>query len=202
MRFPVPAYCLLPTANTQTNKYKMRDPLFFIALLPTEHIQQEVTSFKNICAERFKASHALTSPPHITLIPPFPWPATKLNKLGNTLDNFAAVQKSFEVQLKDFNCFKPRVLFVDVLPNPLLLNLQKALIEHLEESVGLKDERNNRFHAHMTIAHRDLRHWVFSEAWEYFSQQRYTRIFIAQQLSLMEHSRGHWQVYESYDLID
>lgn len=178
----------------------MRDTLFFIALIPDETIQREVTGFKRECELRFNASHALTSPPHITLHPPFPWPDSKLDILGDALDGFAAQMEPFAIELKGFNCFKPRVIFVDVKPNDKLKKMQVELTEHLKNSVGLNDERGIRFHAHMTIAHRDLKHWIFPEAWSYFSNQDYVRTFRAENISLMEHKHGRWEVYEDYPL--
>ncbi len=178
----------------------MRDPLFFIALLPDEAIQKEVTAFKKECADKFKASHALTSPPHITLHPPFPWPMNRLSELGDVLDDFAANQQPFEIQLSGFSCFKPRVLFVDVKHNDKLQGLQKSLLLHLNETLNLKDEKAVRFHAHMTIAHRDLQHWIFPEAWAWFSGKSYDRKFTVENISLMEHNRGRWEVYEDYPI--
>lgn len=180
------------------NNHRMREPLFFIALLPSDDIQREVTNFKKDCAHRFNASHALKTPPHLTLIPPFPWPRTRLGELGDALDDFALEQSAFEVELYNFNCFKPRVIFVDVVENQQLKDLQSALFYYLEKSVNLTDERGNRFHPHMTIAHRDLQHWIFPEAWAYFSKMEYRRKFQVDRISLMEHVHGRWEIYEEY----
>lgn len=176
----------------------MREPLFFIALLPPEDIQQEVTNFKRDCASRFKSGHALKTSPHLTLIPPFSWPLTRLGDLGDALQNFASVQTSFEVALKDFSSFPPRVIFVDVVENGQLKTLQSGLFQHLKETVGLEDERGRHFHPHMTIAHRDLKPTVFQDAWSYFSGLGYRRSFRAEDLTLLEHVNHRWQVYEDY----
>ena len=176
----------------------MRDPLFFIALLPTEDIQQEVTNFKLDCARRFNASHALKTPPHLTLIPPFPWPQARLGELGGALDDFANCQTTFEVKLQNFNYFQPRVIFVDVVENQQLEKLQLALFHHLKKSVGLEDERGNRFHPHMTIAHRDLKPGEFPKAWAHFSKIEYRRTFKAEKLTLLEHLNSRWEICEDF----
>ncbi|MFQ5448773.1 MAG: 2'-5' RNA ligase family protein, partial [Saprospiraceae bacterium] len=88
-----------------------KDLLFFIALLPDEEIRREYTPYKNDCARKFGTSHALKSPPHITLVPPFRWREEQLEALKDTLDLFALGQEPFEVQLRHFNCFKPRVIY-------------------------------------------------------------------------------------------
>jgi 2'-5' RNA ligase len=176
----------------------MKDPLFFIALLPGEAIEREVTAFKQACARLFHASHALKSPPHITLIPPFPWNPANLAKLADALDDFAARQSMFPVELHDFDCFKPRVIFIKPLPNEQLDNLQATLESHLEKTVGWKDERSRGFHPHLTIAHRDLKHWLFPKAREHFSAVEYRRTFDADRLTLLEHLKGRWEIYEEY----
>lgn len=176
----------------------MRDPLFFIAVLPPDDIQREVTNFKKDCARLFKASHALKTPPHLTLIPPFPWHRTRLGEVGDALDDFALDQSPFDIELTNFNSFPPRVIFVDVFENQQLKDLQLALFHHLKKTVGLADERGNRFHPHMTIAHRDLKKSVFPEAWAYFSAREYERSFTAEKITLLEHLNGKWEVLEEF----
>ena len=53
------------------NQKKDHFSRFFIAILPPETIQREITDFKEEIARDFKSSHALKSPPHITLLMPF-----------------------------------------------------------------------------------------------------------------------------------
>lgn len=176
----------------------MRDPLFFIALLPGERLQREVTAFKQYCADHFGANHALTSPPHITLVPPFFWNISKLPELSEALDDFAAEQTPFEVKLHDFGCFSPRVIFIDIAPNRKLSALAASLEAHLERRTGLKRETDHDFNPHMTIAHRDLQSRVFPKAWAYFSKKEYRRTFKAGGLTLLRHERGRWETEESY----
>jgi 2'-5' RNA ligase len=175
-----------------------RDPLFFIAALPREDIQQEVTRFKQDCERLFHASHALKTPPHLTLIPPFTWPRTRLGELANALDDFALSQSELEIELRGFDCFKPKVIFIDVVVNQRLKDLQSSLFHHLEKSVRFVDERSNRFHPHVTIAHRDLNPAVFPPAWAYFSKIEYRRTFQLDRITLLEHVRGRWEMFEEY----
>jgi len=58
-------------------------PLFFVALLPPEDLQREISAFKKHIANTWGACHALKSPPHITLQPPFDWPENELASLKN-----------------------------------------------------------------------------------------------------------------------
>lgn len=172
--------------------------LFFLALLPGSPVEREVTAFKEVCAQLFQASHALKSPPHITLIPPFRWPSQQLPVLAGALQDFAARQKSFDITLRGFNCFEPGVIFVDVVENQQLKMLQSGLFHFLQQAFGLPDERGKRFHPHMTIAHRDLKPTVFPKAWEHFSNLDYQRTFSVDRLTLLEHAERMWQAREEF----
>ena len=177
----------------------MQHPLYFIALLPDLEIQQEVTAFKQECAVQFNASHALKSPPHITLIPPFRWNPKEMEKLKLSLVDFAFDQLSFSIYLNGFASFPPRVLFVDVEQNETLVALQSDLLKHLQQQLHFKNKNAQRFHPHMTIAHRDLEEAVFPTAWAYFSKIKYERQCLAGDLVLLQHINRKWEILERFD---
>lgn len=178
----------------------MYDPLFFIALLPGLEIQKEVTEFKNACAEKFDACHAFKSPPHITLQSPFRWPMKQIDKLENSLADFSENQFSFFVNLKNFAAFPPRVIYVDVVKNENLKSLHGDLELYLLENINLKNKRSHGFNPHMTIAHRDLKENIFPVAWNYFSEQKYERNFLAERLTLLKHINRKWEIWREFDL--
>lgn len=179
----------------------MKEVLFFIAIVPDAQIQQEVTEFKNYLAEHFGASHALKSPPHITLFPPFKWPQDRVEALLEILHDFATGETRFEIILKNFNAFAPRVIYVDVMRNELLQNLQQKLENQLEKKFELKNDRGHHgFNPHMTIAHKDLKRWLFAAAWQYFSLQHYARIFEVENITLLRHNGSHWDIYKQFSL--
>ncbi|GIV30925.1 MAG: hypothetical protein KatS3mg029_0276 [Saprospiraceae bacterium] len=173
-------------------------PLYFIAVLPGEEIQQEVMAFKQYCCTHFGACHALKSPPHITLVPPHRWAEEVLPQLEEVLDLFALGQEPFEVELQDFAAFAPRVIYVDVSPNPSLRALHRHLLAKLERSMEFRDERAHRFHPHMTIAHRDLDRQAFRRAWAHFSLVEYRRRFTVDQLVLLEHRDKRWHIRRAF----
>ena len=179
----------------------MKDALFFIAIVPDAQIQQEVTEFKQYLAEHFGASHALKSPPHITLFPPFKWPQDRVEALLAMLRDFAAPEARFEIMLKNFNAFAPSVIYVDVMPNELLQNFQQRLENQLEKEFDLKNDRGHHgFNPHMTIAHKDLKHGLFAEAWQYFSLQHYARTFEVENIALLQHNGRRWDIYKQFSL--
>lgn len=179
----------------------MKDILFFIAVLPDEQIQQEVTTFKNYLATHFDASHALRTPPHITLFPPFKWQSNRVNALINALDDFAAEKVSFTLALKNFGSFPPRVIYVDIEKSESLQLLQQDLEIFLSEKLHLKNERNQHgFNPHMTIAHKDLHRELYPEAWAYFSKQTYQRAFLVEAITLLQFKNGRWESYQTFPL--
>lgn len=173
--------------------------LFFVALLPDEAIQQEVTALKGVAAEQFGSSHALKSPPHITIIPPFRLSVAQLPALEHTLSLAASQLAPFPVRLNGFDHFGRRVIFVDVGMDEPLLNSYRLTSEVFHQQLGLKPD-SRPFHAHMTVAFKDLHPSVYPKAWAYFSSQPYKRTFMAQALTLLKHSGQRWEPQGSYKL--
>ncbi len=176
----------------------MSEKLFFIALVPPEPISREVEAFKQLARERFHSERALRSPAHITLFPPFFWQETKSGLLKEVLKEFAAEQFPFEVELRHFACFKPRVIFIHPLLSPSFEHLHTALALRLEDRLGLFSEDKRSFHPHMTIAFKDLKREVFPEAWAYFGKISYHRTFLADRLALLNHRSHNWEIDEVY----
>lgn len=175
------------------------DALYFIAVVPDEKIAGEVTAFKQYIASHFGASHALKSPPHITLFPPFKRPENQEHALFDALLLFAARHSPFVLHLKGFNCFSPRVLYVDMEPNPALREIQGELEKHLGEMLGLRSDRSHGFNPHMTIAHKDLSRSQFQPAWAHFSNLSYERSCDIDALTLVKHNGRMWEAYRDFE---
>ncbi|MDB5241149.1 MAG: 2-5 ligase [Spirosoma sp.] len=167
--------------------------LYFIALLPDQVIQDEVTAFKQTALERFESGQALKSPPHITLIPPFRSNETQFS----ALQSLANKEKPFQVDLRNFDRFSSRVIYVNVLPHPTLLHHQKRLADLCSSQWGIIPD-SRPFHPHMTVAFKDLKRSVFPEAWAYFSTLSYERFFMAQAFTLLVHSGQRWEVDKTF----
>lgn len=175
-----------------------RHPLYFIAVLPPEEIQAEITAFKEQIAGKWGPRHALRSPPHITLFPPFAWPDKQLPALTKSLGSFAKGLPAFYLELKNFEAFPPRVIFVKPLRNKQLELLFQKLIRHLELNFHYTDERNARpFHPHMTIAHRDVPEDLFPAIWTAFRDKSYERIFRVNAIVLLKQENGRWETFQT-----
>lgn len=170
--------------------------LYFIALLPDLTIQDEVTGFKQIAKERFNTAHALKSPPHITLIPPFRSDQTDFSALQIAAD----AQHSFSIQLQDFDHFGSRVIFVNVAAELSLLACQEQLAAFCADQFAITPDPRP-FHPHMTVAFKDLKRSIFPEAWTYFSAQSYQRSFVADALTLLVHTGQQWTVKQQFPFV-
>jgi 2'-5' RNA ligase len=169
--------------------------MYFIALVFPAEINLQVMKWKLWMKEKFGCEAALRSPAHITLIPPC-WMKPELeNDLILSINRFAANQHKFQVRLANFSNFKPRVIFVDVVPSGTLTVLQKDLGEFLlslDKYPFKPDERS--FHPHVTIATRDLYKRDFYEAWEVFKEKSFEAEWLADSISLLRHNKKNWDV--------
>ncbi|MEZ5038319.1 MAG: 2'-5' RNA ligase family protein [Saprospiraceae bacterium] len=178
----------------------MLSELYFIAIIPPAELQAEVTAFKQYAAQHFGSSHALKSPPHITLIPPFRWPDDRLAQLNYALANHSIQAERFSIDLQHFSSFPPSVIYVNISPNEHLNSFQNQLKKHLATTLGLQNESTFGFHPHMTVAFKDLKESHFPDAWAYFSRQQYQRSFQVSSYTLLSHTGQFWQIDQSFDL--
>lgn len=167
--------------------------LYFIALLPDSIIQEEVTAYKQTAHARFGSGHALKSPPHVTLVPPFRTERTAFSAIQAVADE----QVAFPVDLRNFDRFGHRVIFVDVVPRPDLLACQQRLTVFCANQFGIPPD-TRPFHPHMTVAFKDLKRTAFPDAWAYFSTQVYERTFTANAFTLLAHTGQHWTIEQTF----
>ena len=169
--------------------------MYFIALAAPDEINDEVLKWKQFMKDRFECTVALRSPAHITLIPPF-WMEDDLeNDLKNATREFSMQQTPFEINLSGFDSFKPRVIYVHVLPNATLQIVQAQLEDFVVQKklfAVRKEER--KFHPHITIATRDLHKGSFREAWDIFKDKKYEAGWFANSISLLKHNQKKWDV--------
>jgi 2'-5' RNA ligase len=169
--------------------------MYFIAIVAPANVNEQVLKWKHYMRDHFGCSVALRSPAHVTLIPPF-WMKEGLEQeMANDLAAFAAQQSAFPVALKDFDAFKPKVIFVHVVANPALEALKTSLEDFLLSKRKYPVKKESRpFHPHVTIANRDLRKKDFPPAFEHFSRTAYEVEFLAGGISLLKHDGNQWVV--------
>lgn len=174
--------------------------LYFIAVVPPQKISEEVTKLKDYVAEVYESKAALRSPPHITLYMPFRWDETKENILETHLQDFLSVKTSFELSLRGFDAFPPRVIFINVEQSQELEDLQENIRGVMtKEILNLQEgNRSKPFHPHLTIAFRDLRKSLFKKAWKEFESSCFNAVFRVDGISLLKHDGTNWQIHNTF----
>lgn len=159
---------------------------YFIAILPPPGIFEKIEAIKEELYREFRLKGALRSPSHITLHRPFEWKAEKEDFLVNTLRDFT-FKKKFNIELKGFDCFQPRVIFVNVLKNEELSNLHYQLTGYSKRQLGLFNESEDLrgFHPHVTVAFRDLKKQLFYKLWEQYQHKNFQESFNYMGFSLL-----------------
>ncbi len=170
--------------------------LFFLAVLPPLNIQEEVKKIKLTFKNQYGSEHALNSPAHLTLVPPFQWPAEKENLLADSLDQFSLNEEIFDVELHGMGAFKPRVIYIDVVKNKLLYNLYDRLRNFLDYKWNISDllGGSKPFNPHMTVAFRDLTKENFYMAWDEFKNRDFQAFFTVDKIVLLVHGQKQWEV--------
>ncbi|SKB16181.1 conserved hypothetical protein [Planktothrix sp. PCC 11201] len=183
---------------------KTSEKLFFLALLPPQPIQDHITEIKHYFAQTYNSCHALKSPPHITLQPPFKWLIEDLPTLEQHLTTFAINHTPIPITLSGFNAFPPRVLFVDVIKTPELINLQQQLMDNLAQQLNIVDEvsKKRSFSPHITVAFKDLSRIAFKAAWLEFAQRPIYFEFTVPQLTLLIHNGQTWNIKTQFPYLD
>jgi 2'-5' RNA ligase len=177
--------------------------LYFIAIVAPNHINDQVLVWKKYMEKEYGCKVALRSPAHITLVPPFSMSQETEKELSIHLREFSKSQKSFQIRLKDFDNFKPRVIFLHVEPSPLLLALKSRLDNYLVPLKKFPIKKEERpFHPHITIANRDLNKKEFPKAWAYFQELQYQAAFTANEISLLRHNNSNWEIGAAFSMLE
>jgi 2'-5' RNA ligase len=175
---------------------------YFIALVPPSPVFEQAWQWKEYFNIEFNSKAALNSPPHITLHMPFEWKTERENKLVDQLSIFTTTQNPFDLELKNFGSFPPRVIFINVVDNPGLIQLQATLSRFCKRELNLfnANRLDQSYHPHLTVAFRDLKKNVFPKAWEFVRDLNFNARFTCRELVLLKHDGRVWQQAKSFPL--
>ena len=169
--------------------------LFFVAIIPPKKLCDEITQHKLKFSKNFESSHALKSPPHITLVPPFRFSALEEHKIEDDLIEVSKKCSSFVLSIRGFGAFAPRVIY---------LNIERSTPLHRMQSKVMSFFPFVRSHAsyvpHLTIATRDLSKSMFHRAWGVYKNESFERDFKVNELSLLKHNGKTWEVFKTYPI--
>ncbi len=167
---------------------------YFIAMVPPSPTYELAAQWKEYFKVEFNSKAALNSPPHITLHMPFEWKTKNESELIDQLTIFSASQKPFELELKNFGSFPPRVIFINVVDNPALTQLQASLARFCKTELNLfnANRLDQPYHPHLTVAFRDLKKAVFPKAWAFVRDLDFHAQFTCQEVVLLKHDGKVW----------
>jgi 2'-5' RNA ligase len=176
--------------------------LYFIAIiLPGPHFEL-AQELKIYFGKQYNSKASLQSPPHITLHMPFSWLPSEEVLLLEKLADFCAQQQPFHIAFKNFGCFEPQVVFIDVEKTKALADFQNRLSRFCRMELNLfnANHKGNPFHPHVTLAFRDLKKKAFTIAWNEFKGKEFSGEFLAEQIALLKHNGKVWEVFRTFDL--
>ena len=169
---------------------------YFIAIIPPPPIDSQILEMKKGVAEKYFSYGALRSPAHITLHMPFNLEKNKERKFLEAIESWRPNIPSFKVELSDFSCFEPRVIFVNVKDNPELNSLQVIVVDFMRGHFNIFNQAEDMrgFHPHITVAFRDLKKQFFYQAWNEFSVMKYKSSFDCCSFCVLRWEENNWNV--------
>lgn len=175
---------------------------YFIALVPPEPILSDIQNIKLSIFEKYQTKGALRSPGHITLHMPFSFEDDKEEKLMQCLNEFK-FELPFEIALKNYQCFEPRVVYIAVNENEQLTQLQKQLVLHVKRNLQLFNQSDDKrgFHPHITVAFRDLKKQNFYAVWDEYQNKLFQAQFNCSSFCLLKHQEQKWVIYKEFKFI-
>ena len=188
-------------SRKQNNKSGQRTSLFFMALLPPQSLQDQITEIKLELKENFGCKQALKSPPHITVFPPFKWDVSQVDAFDG-LAEFCQGQQTFDISLDGFGSFPPRVIYVHPIKSEPLVQFHHSLQDYLSQTLELVDPMvaKRGFTPHMTVANRDLKRDRFDDAWAQYQTRSLQTTFEVTALTLLKHNGQRWQICKQWPL--
>ncbi len=165
--------------------------LYFLAIVPTEPLLSSLQEEKERFSALYHTSHALKSPPHITLYKPFRWEDEQA--LISKLEEAVKDMPSFALNLKDYGAFAPRVIFVDVEGSEKLGMLKNAVEETMADALQVEKE-HRPFAPHLTLAHKDLSPQNFKKAWHELKEKPFQASFEVEGFWLLKHNGRKWEM--------
>jgi len=181
-----------------TEKQEM-EKLYFIAVIPSKEISDEVTLIKHDFEKNHESSRALKVMPHITLKSPFKLFESNHKQLLKWFEKLEIPIAKFELGLKDFGAFpnpEHPVIFIQPEKSETLDRLQQILFESFSNAFPnvKKQTSDSHFHPHMTVAYRDLKPELFEKAWGIYQNKTFSAQFTVASVYLLQHDGSKWNI--------
>ena len=105
--------------------------------------------------------------------------------------------------MSGFAAFPPRVIYINVLKTPEILQIQQDLILFTETTLGIVHPASKirPFSPHVTVAFRDLTKQNFRAAWLEFQERSLNFEFTTSQLTLLIHNGRRWDIRNEFPFL-
>lgn len=167
--------------------------LYFIAIVPPHDVAQTLDMVRHQIWQQFGPSHALNSPPHITLIPPFKMEESSRASLKQQINKVTLALNTFPLKAEGISAFEQHTLFLKVHLSPELASLQQNVKKLVTEQLQIKPDRPERdYHPHFTLAFKDLKKTHFQTVLTFLQAKNLHFNFQVSQICLLRHSGKRW----------
>jgi 2'-5' RNA ligase len=175
---------------------------YFIAIIPPIELKNTIEEMKNEIAIKYNSKAALRSPAHITLHMPFDLDKKKEERFLDKIQRWEISSQAFPIVLKNFSCFRPRVIFVDVVQDSFLNLLQGEVVEYMKLNFNIFNQSDDLrgFHPHVTIGFRDLHITKFEDAWKYYSKKTIEAEFMCNSFWILRWEINSWKPIQEVKL--
>ncbi len=176
--------------------------LYLTAIMPPLELAEQIREIKEELSERFRTYAALKPPVHITLYRPVNIKEDFENHLMKVLKPIGYSHAPFKVDLLNYDCFTIQTLFISVVKNSLLGDLQKEIssVFHKNKIDPKEHTGNTTFHPHITVAYRDIPPEAFPVIWDEYKNKKFKRSFLVDHFSLLKHNGKQWQIFKEFPL--
>lgn len=180
----------------------MGEHLYFLAVVPPEPQKTEIQFLREEFSKRYKCKHALKSPPHLTLIPPFWMDSSRIMEINSALSKFVSGYPWLQIHLEGYDAFKPRVIYLHVEADKALTEFRSALSDFMFQEFEVKPDTRKPYTPHLTIAFKDLSRSMFYKAWDLYRDMEYNNAFTVKGLTLLQYKERRWHEEVFYAFQD
>lgn len=180
----------------------MSTQLKLIAIIPPEPVFSQVRHEQEYIRDTWGPSHALRTPPHLTIIPPLALNSAEVGLLYGMADAIAYESSPFDIELNGYGAFRPRVIFIHPNIPPALQALHDiwrlALLSRMPHVLDKYPDRP--FHPHVTLAHKDVKGGQFAPMWSYYANKEFHAQFHVDHFHILKHIGEGWVMERKFHL--
>ncbi len=159
---------------------------YLLVLSPHEELRNKIMQVKKEFNESYKATTALYSKPHLTLVNYVQYQLME-ERIINHLKTIAMGYHPIKIELKDYGSFPAHTIYINVTSKVPIQNLIKTIRSQTQRLLKLNDDHKPHFimEPHLTIA-RKLLPWQYENGWLEYSHKHFTGRFIADAMLLLK----------------